>query len=85
MSHISCASPHIILRIIRKSDGKTMSMNVLETDNRTVKFVKTHLKQLFHPYGRFHLYYKGQKMKSRHHLRHYGITSAERHVEIVLD
>ena len=78
-------SPQLILRIIRKSDGKTMFMNIAENENRTVDFVKSHLKHIFHPHGKFHLYYKGRHIKSRHKLRYYGITSAERNIEIFLD
>ena len=77
-------SPQIILRIVRKSDGKTMSMNIAENENREVKFVKSHLKHLFHPRQKFHLYYKGQHIKSRHKLRYYGITSNEPNIEIIL-
>jgi hypothetical protein len=81
----STASPQIILRIIRRSDGKSISMNITENENRTVKYVKTQLKHLFHPHGKFHLYYKGRHIKSRHKLRYYDITSAENDVEIILD
>lgn len=78
-------SPQIILRIIRKCDGKTMSMNIAENENRQVRFIKSQLKHLFHRHGKFHLYYKGQHIKSRHRLSYYGITSAERDIEIILD
>lgn len=81
----SIPSPQIILRIVRKSDGKTMSMNIAENENRKVRFVKSQLKHLFHPHGKFHLYYNGQHIKSRHRLSYYGITSAERQIEIILD
>ena len=81
----SISSPQIILHIIRKSDGKSMSMNISENENRKVRFVKTQLKHLFHPHGKFHLFYKGQHIKSRHKLHYYGITSAEHNIEIILD
>jgi hypothetical protein len=81
----SISSPQIILRIIRRSDGKSISMNISENENRTVKYVKSQLKHLFHPRGKFHLYYKGQHIKSRHKLRYYCITSAEHNIEIILD
>jgi hypothetical protein len=81
----SISSPQIILRITRKSDGKTMSMNIFENENHKVRFVKTQLKQSFHPNGKFHLYYKGRHIKSRHDLRYYGITSNVRNIEIILD
>jgi hypothetical protein len=60
-------------------------MNINENENRRVKFVKSHLKNLFHPNQKFHLYYKGRHIKSRHKLSYYGITSAERNIEIILD
>jgi len=81
----SISSPQIILRIIRKSDGKTMSMNIAENENRKVKYIKTQLKNLFHPHHKFHLYYKNRHIKSRHKLSYYGITSAERNIEIILN
>ncbi|CAF1192744.1 unnamed protein product [Adineta steineri] len=81
---LSRASPQIILRIIRKSDGKTMSMNIPENDNRKVEFIKTQLKHTFHPHGKFHLYYKGRHIKSRHKLCYYGITSNQHNIEIIL-
>ncbi len=81
----STPSPQIILRISRKSDGKTMSMNITENENRRVKYVKSQLRHLFHPHGKFRLYYKGRHIKSRHKLRYYGITSAERNIEIILE
>ncbi|CAF2534987.1 unnamed protein product [Rotaria sp. Silwood2] len=74
----------IILRITRKSDGKTTAMNISENENRRVKYVKSHLKHLFHPHGKFHLYYKGRHIKSRHKLSYYGITSQQENIEITL-
>jgi hypothetical protein len=79
------SSPQIILRITRKSDGKTMSMNIAENENHKVRFVKSQLKHLFHPNGMFHLYYKNRHIKSRHELRYYGITSKEPHIELILN
>lgn len=78
-------SAQIILRIVRKKDGKTISMNITENENRKVRYVKSQLKNLFHPHGKFHLYYKNRHIKSRHKLRYYGITSVERNIEIILD
>ncbi len=88
LSHMSLSIPSskiIILRIIRKSDGKKMSMNISESENRKVEFIKSQLKNLFHPHGKFHLYYKGRHIKSRHKLCYYGITSKESNIEIILD
>ena len=79
------SSPQIILRIVRRSDGKSIAMNISENENRTVKYVKSQLKHLFHPHEKFHLYYKNRHIKSRHKLRYYGITSAEHNIEIILD
>ncbi|CAF1322775.1 unnamed protein product [Rotaria sordida] len=78
------SSRQIILRIVRKSDGKTMTMNIPEHDNRKVKYIKSQLKHLFHPHGKFCLYYKGRHIKSRHRLSYYGITSQQSNIEIVL-
>lgn len=78
-------SRQIILRIIRKRDGKSMCMNIAEDENRKVGFIKSHLKHTFHPYGKFHLYYKGRHIKSRHTLSYYGITGAVRNIQIILD
>ncbi|CAF0862796.1 unnamed protein product [Rotaria sp. Silwood1] len=75
----------IIIRVTRKSDGKTMAMNIPETDNRKVKYIKSQLKHLFHPNGKFHLYYKGRHIKSRHKLSYYGITSQQSNIEIILN
>ncbi|UJR08436.1 hypothetical protein I4U23_012706 [Adineta vaga] len=80
----SIPSPQIILRIIRKSDGKSMSIHIAENENRKVEFIKSQLKHTFHPHGKFHLYYKGRHIKSKHKLRYYGITSAVRNIEIIL-
>jgi len=78
-------SPQIILRITCKSDGKTISMNISENENRKVKYVKSQLKHLFRIHRKFHLYYKGQHIKSRHKLHYYGITSTQHNIEITLD
>ncbi|CAF1195975.1 unnamed protein product [Adineta ricciae] len=79
------SSRQIVLRIVRKRDGKNMWMNIAEDENRKVGFIKSHLKHTFHPHGKFHLYYKGRHIKSRHELSYYGITSAIRNIEIILD
>jgi hypothetical protein len=81
---LSTPSPQIRIRIVRKSDGKTMSMNIAENDNRRVEFIKSHVKHMFHTNGKFHLYYKNQHIKSRHKLRYYGITSQVPSVEIIV-
>jgi hypothetical protein len=81
----SIPAPQIVLRIVRKSDGKTISMHIPEHENPKVKYVKTQLKNLFHPRGKFHLYYNGRHIKSRHKLIYYGITSALHNIEIILD
>ncbi|CAF0887132.1 unnamed protein product [Rotaria sordida] len=78
------SSRQIILRIVRKSDGKTMTMNIPEHDNRKVKYIKSQLTHLFHPHGKFRLYYKGRHIKSRHRLSYYGITSQQSNIEIIL-
>lgn len=83
MSYIK-PSPQILVKIIRKSDGKILSMNIPENANHKVRFIKTHLKNTFHPHGKFHLYYQNQHIKSRHKLVYYGITSDRRNIEIVL-
>ncbi|CAF3628503.1 unnamed protein product [Adineta steineri] len=69
---------------IESQHGKTMSMNIPENDNRKVEFIKTQLKHTFHPHGKFHLYYKGRHIKSRHKLCYYGITSNEHNIQIIL-
>ncbi|CAF4122421.1 unnamed protein product [Rotaria sp. Silwood2] len=74
----------IIIQIVRKSDGKTMKMNIAETDNRKVKYIKSQLNHLFHPYAKFRLYYNGKHIKSRHKLSYYGITSNQSNIEIIL-
>jgi hypothetical protein len=80
----SIPSSQIIIKIIRQSDGKTMSMNITENENHKVAFIKSHIKHLFHPHKKFHLYYKNQHIKSRHKLRYYGITSQIRNIEIIV-
>ena len=80
----STPSPQILLKITRKSDGKTLCMNIPENANHKVRFIKTHLKYNFHPRGKFHLYYRNRHIKSRHKLRYYGITSEQRNIEILL-
>ncbi|CAF4591898.1 unnamed protein product, partial [Rotaria sp. Silwood2] len=74
----------IIIQIVRKSDGKTMKMNIGENDNRKVKYIKSQLKHLFHPHGKFRLYYNGKHIKSRHKISYYGITSNQSNIEIIL-
>jgi hypothetical protein len=81
---LSTPSPQIRIRIVRKSDGKSMSMNIAESDNRKVKFIKSHVQHMFHTTGKFHLYYKNRHIKSRHKLSYYGITSQIPTVEIIL-
>lgn len=81
---IGIVSHQIHIRIVRKSDGKTMSMNIAECENRRVEYIKSHIKNLFHPHGKFHLYYKNQHIKSRHKLLYYGITSQVPNIEIIL-
>jgi hypothetical protein len=80
----SIPSSQIIIKIVRRSDGKTMSMNITENENHKVKFIKSHIKNIFHSNRKFHLYYKGRHIKSRHKLRYYGITSQEKNIEIVV-
>lgn len=77
-------SKQIIIRIIRKCDGRSMSMNIAENEQRRVKFIKSELKRLFHPHGKFRLYYKGRHIRSRHKLSYYGITSHEPYIDILL-
>ncbi len=80
----SAPSPQIIVKIIRKSDGKQLSMNITENNNHKVQFIKNHVKNTFHPRGKFHLYYQNRHIKSRHKLSYYGITSQTRNIEIIL-
>jgi len=80
----SVPSPQILVKIIRKSDGKTLSMNITENANHKVEFIKNHVKNTFHPRGKFHLYYQNRHIKSRRELRYYGITSQTRNIEIIL-
>ncbi len=82
---LSVPSSQIILRITCKSDGKTISMNISENENRKVKYVKSQLKHLFRIHRKFHLYYNGRHIKSRHKLHYYGITSTQHNIEITLD
>lgn len=80
----STPSPQILLTIIRKSDGKILHMNIPQNADHKVRFIKTHLKNTFHPRGKFHLYYRNHHIKSRNKLRYYGITSEQRNIEILL-
>lgn len=80
----SIPAAQIVVKIIRKSDGKHISMNINENENRKVKFIKTHVKHLFHQKKKFHLYYKNHQIKSRHKLRYYGITSQVQNIEIIV-
>ncbi len=81
---VSISSSQIIVKIIRKSDGKQLSMNIPENANHKVQFIKSHVKNTFHSRGKFHLYYQNRHIKSRHELRYYGITSQIRNIEIFL-
>jgi hypothetical protein len=74
----------IIVDIVRQADGKYISMNIPDNVGWLVKHVKSHLRQQFHPYRRFRLYYKGRHIKSRHTLEHYGICSDARRVKLIL-
>ena len=81
---LATPSPQIILRIVRKDDGKMMQMNIPENKNYRVKYVKLHLQQSFHSHGKFHLFYKGRHIKSRHKLSYYGITADQPNIELIL-
>jgi len=80
----SFSSAQIIVKIIRRSDGKSISMNINENEKHRVKFIKTHVKHLFRMNKKFHLYYKNRHIKSRHKLSYYGITSQESNIEIIV-
>ncbi|CAF4929152.1 unnamed protein product [Rotaria magnacalcarata] len=73
---IPTPSRQIIIRIVRKSDGKTMSMNIAENENHKVKFIKSELKRLFHTNGKFRLFYQNRHIKSRHKLAYYASSPA---------
>ncbi len=75
----SIPSSQIILRLIWKSDGKTMSMNIAENEDHKVEYVKSQVKHLFHLNGKFHLHYNG-----RHKLSYYDTTSTQSNLEIIL-
>lgn len=79
----SYSSSQIIVRIVRKSDGKSIWMNINENEKPRVKFIKTHVKHLFRMNKKFHLYYKNRHIKSRHKLSYYGITSEQSNIEII--
>ena len=81
---VSSGSRQILLRITRRSDGKAIFMNIAEHDNQSVKFIKTHLRQKFHPHETFRLYYNGRHIKSRHLLSYYGLTSDQGQIELIL-
>ncbi|CAF0937749.1 unnamed protein product [Didymodactylos carnosus] len=73
----------INLTVIRKSDGKTMRLHVPEYV--TVHYLKTQLKQSFHSNNdKFHLYYKGKHIRSRHLLKYYGISNEANNIQIIL-
>jgi hypothetical protein len=61
-----------------------MSMNIAEKEDHKVEYVKSQIKHLFHLNGKFHLYYNGRHIKSRHKLSYYGITSTQPNLEIIL-
>ncbi|CAF1281838.1 unnamed protein product [Adineta steineri] len=84
MTSFSTPSPQIILKIVRKSDGNAMFMNIPENANHKVSFIKGHVKESFCKRKRFHLYYHHKHIRSWHHLRHYGITSKVHNIEIIV-
>ena len=79
------APPQLILNIVRRSNGQSLTIHFPDNDNLTVKFIKNHVKKLFGLNRKFHLYYRGRHIKSRRKLKYYGITSEINNIDIVVD
>lgn len=80
-----CPIPkHLIIHVTRRSDGRTITMNIAENEHHQIKFLKDHLRRSFHSQKKFRLYFNGRHIKSHHRFSYYGLTSAMTNIRLIL-
>jgi hypothetical protein len=77
-------SPQMIVTLRHKSNGHEIRINIAENNHLKVEFLKSHARQIFRLENKFHLHYQGRRIRSGKTLKHYGITSEVKYIEILI-